>query len=107
MCTKRLSGWGPRINFEGRICIASGERSCAYTQIYRNGVIEAVYIGVLSGSQSPDLIPSLAYEEAVVDYPPHCLKIARKLGCSPPVLFGISLIAVRGFKLAVSPLSPS
>jgi hypothetical protein len=101
MYATRLSGWGARINFEGRIFIASGEPSSAYTQIYRNGVVEAVRVGVLNSSQSPGVIPSLAYEEAVVSYLPHCFQIMRQLGCSPPVLVGITLIGVRGLKLAV------
>ena len=101
MYATRLGGRGARINFEGRIFIASGEPSSAYTQIYRNGVIEAVRVGVLNSSQSPGVIPSLAYEEAVVSYLPQCFQILRKLGCNPPVLVGISLIGVRGLKLAV------
>jgi Putative DNA-binding domain len=101
MYATRLSGSGARINFEGRIFIALGEPSNAYTQIYRNGVIEAVRVGVLNSSQSPGVIPSLAYEEAVVSYLPQCFQIMRQLGCSPPVLVGISLIGVRGLKLAV------
>jgi len=100
MYANRLSGWGVRINFEGRIFIAAGEPFNAYTQIYRNGVIEAVRVGVLNSSQNPGIIPSLAYEEAVVSYLPQCFQIMKKLGCSPPVLVGISLIGVRGLKLA-------
>lgn len=101
MYTPMLNGWGLRINFEGRICIASGEdSSSAYTQIYRNGVIEAVQVGVLSSSQNPAIIPSLAYERALVAYLPKCFQMMRSLGCNPPVLVGISLIGVRGSKLA-------
>jgi hypothetical protein len=53
MYATRLGGWGPRINFEGKICIASGEPPRAYTQVFRNGVIEAVRVGVLNSSQDP------------------------------------------------------
>jgi len=105
MYATRLTGWGARINFEGRIFIASGEPSSAYTQIYRNGVIEAVRVGVLSSSQNPGVIPSLAYEEAVVNYLPQCFQILKKLGSNPPVLVAISLIGVRGLKLAVDPIA--
>jgi hypothetical protein len=56
---------------------------------------------VLSGSQDPGVIPSLAYEEALVGYLPQCFQILQKLGCQPPVLVGISLIGVRGSRLAV------
>jgi hypothetical protein len=101
MYATRLSGYGMRVNFEGAICIASGTPSSAYTQVFRNGVIEAVRVGVLNSSREPGMIPSLAYEEAVVTYLPHCFEILKKLGCSPPVLVGISLVGVMGLKMAV------
>jgi len=101
MYATRLGGWGDRINFEGKIIIASGEPPSAYTQIFRNGVIEAVRVGVLNGSRDYNVIPSLAYEEALVGYLPECLDALRRLGCQPPVLIGISLLGVRGLRLAV------
>ena len=100
MYAKHESGWRAHINFEGKIIIAAGEHPSAYTQIYRNGVIEAVRVGVLSSSEKPSIIPSLRYEETVVTYLPHCFQIMKKLGCNPPILVGISLIGVRGLKLA-------
>jgi hypothetical protein len=101
MYAARLGGWVDRINLEGQIFIATGEPPSAYTQIFRNGVIEAVRVGVLSSSQRPGFIPSLAYGEAVVTYLPQCFEIIKKLGCSAPVLVGISLIGVRNMKLEV------
>lgn len=96
-----LGGWGPRINFEGVICVAAGEPCSAYTQIYRNGVIEAVRAEILSSLQVPGIIPSFPYEHALIEYFPECLKVLKGLGCSAPILVGISLIGVRGMKLAV------
>ena len=46
MYAARLSGYGMRVNFEGAICIGSGSPTPAYTQVFRNGVIEAVRVGV-------------------------------------------------------------
>jgi hypothetical protein len=100
MYARRLSGWGLRTNFEGKISI--GSRESAYTQVFRNGVIEAVRVGVLNGRpEDPGLIPSLAYEEAVFGYLPQCFEILQRIGCQPPAFVGISLIGVRGFRLAV------
>jgi hypothetical protein len=99
-----LSGWGIRINFDGIICAESGTACRAYTQVYRNGIIEAVRVGVLRTSRDPAVIPSLAYEESIVQYFPYCLQVLNQLGCSAPVLVGISLIGVRGMTLAVESL---
>jgi hypothetical protein len=64
-----------------------------------------VRVGILRSPRNPSFIPSLSYEQALVEYLPACFKILRDLGCSPPVLVGISLIGVRGLKLAVDPRS--
>jgi hypothetical protein len=105
MYWSHLTAWGPRINIEGSICVAAGEPSPAYTQIYRNGAIEAVRVGVLSRHflshpSDASIIPSLTYEEAVVQYVLHCFQLMRQLGCIAPVLIGITLIGVKGMTLA-------
>ena len=101
----RLQAWDSRINFEVKISASAGQRSIAYTQIYRNDVIGAVRVGVLSSSEDPRVIPSLAYEQAVAEYVPYCFRVLRQVGCTPPVLLGISLIGVRGMRLAVNTIS--
>jgi Putative DNA-binding domain len=102
-----LNGWSQRINFEGAICIAFGEPFPAYTEVYRNGVIEAVQVGLLHSVDHPGLIPPIRYEQALFRFLPHCFGIMRELECSPPVLVGISLIGVRGMTLvgARSPIN--
>ena len=100
MYQSRLNAWGPRVNLEGSICVSYPEPSQAYTEIYRNGAIEAVRTGILSSSENPLSIPSLAFEEAVITYLPHCFQLMRLLGCTPPLLLGLSLIGVKGRMLA-------
>ncbi len=57
----RLAGYGSRVNFEGRICVAhSSDDASAYTQVFRNGAIEAVRVGILNSSTKPRRIPSTA-----------------------------------------------
>lgn len=98
----RLLGWASQINFDGVVCAANPEPSAAYTQVYRNGVIEAVRIGVLSTQIAPKVIPSLAFEEAVVTYVSHCFSPMKRLGLSPPLFIALSLIGVQGTRMALS-----
>ncbi len=42
---RNISAYGMRVNFEGSVCVDSGAPSMAYTQLFRNGVIEAVRAG--------------------------------------------------------------
>jgi hypothetical protein len=73
----------------------------AYTQVYRNGVIEAVSAGILNGYEG-NLILSVLYEETLLTYLPRCFEILRHLGCLPPVVLGIALIGVRGMRMATN-----
>ena len=102
----RLHAWLQRINIEGSICLDAGEPPSAYTQIYRSGAVEAVRANLLRiphpRNPAPDVILSQLYEEAVVQYVPHCFGLMRRIGCTPPVLIGISLIGVRGLTMADS-----
>ena len=92
-----------RINFEGQISISTkSDDSSGYTQVFRHGAIEAVAVGILNSSKEPRRIPSHAYENCVVTYLTQCFEILERLGCSPPVFVGISLVGVRGLKMAVS-----
>lgn len=91
-----------RVNFEGVICTAHGEIPAAYTQVFRNGVIEAVGEGFLSGFNA-GLIPSVVYEGTLLKYLPNCFSILDHLGCRPPILVGISLIGVRAYRMSVDP----
>ncbi len=102
MYPRGLTGYRKRINFEGGIVTDVGTPPLAYTQVYRNGVIEAVRVGVLSTSRDPAVIPSGAYEEAILTYLRDCFRLLRELGCTPPVLIGISLIGVRGSTLSLT-----
>jgi hypothetical protein len=94
-----LNGWGPRINFEGLICVASGDPPRTYTQVYRSGIIESVGEGFLRGFKA-DLIPSTLYERTVLDSVRTAFKIMQHLACNPPAIVNISLIGVRGLRMA-------
>lgn len=95
-----LGAWGTRVNYEGVACVATGEPSLAYTQVYRNGATEAVRVGILRNSSHPGIIPSRSYEEAVIQYVPQCFHLMRQLGCAGPTFIAISLIGVRGLTMA-------
>lgn len=97
-----LPSFGPRVNFEGLLCVATIGEPHAYTQVYRNGVIEAVCAGLLSQSDSPDIITAWAYERTVLKYLPTCFQMIGQLGCSAPVLVGVTLIGVRGMTSVVA-----
>jgi hypothetical protein len=99
-----MSGWSDRINFDGKIVLTTDDPPSSYTQIFRNGVIEAVLGGLLLSRKDSGILPSRSYEEAFLKYLPYCFEILKGLGCSPPVLVAMSLTNVRGWAVAIEEL---
>ena len=92
-------GWDRRINLEGVITY-SGNPVYAYTQVHRNGVIEAVNGYILGHEyQGIRLIPSIAYEKAIFDYVPFCFQKLQELSRSAPVIVALTLTNVKGLQM--------
>lgn len=90
---------GIRYNFDG---IVTNEDRWGYTQISRNGSIEIAdaYAG---GSETTE-IPSGLFEVSVIrNHLPNAFILQRALGVSPPCYIFLSVLNVRGFKMALPP----
>lgn len=98
------NGWNSRINLEGFLNYSGKihDNIFSYVQIYRNGIIEAVSSGLL-GSFDPEnnFIPSQAYEKEVISSTAGYLNLLKSLDIFPPIIFGLSFIGIRGYRLAV------
>jgi hypothetical protein len=92
--------WDRRLNLDGIVAFA-GVPSRSYTQLYRDGVIEAVLGGVLRSGKDDNLIPSIAYEKYVVDYLPKCFNVLQQLQASAPVAVALSFTGTKGLRMAV------
>jgi hypothetical protein len=100
------TGFTPRINFEGFINIAPGAnaRCGSYTQIFRNGIVEAVKAGIITKHNDGTLtLPGLAFDEWIFEVLPNYLMVLRDLGVPAPITIMLSLQGVRGAYLATSP----
>lgn len=98
------SGWNNKINLEGILNYSPDSRSYSnsYVQIYRSGIIEAVSSGILLGWKEEDkFIPSTAIEKAIIESLGNYLAVMKQLQIEPPYIFGMSLINIRGYQLAV------
>ena len=72
----------------------------SYTQLYRNGVIEAASQGLLRVRDGRRVIPSLQLERDVKEAFVRFIALQEKLGTSPPSYFALSLLFVKDFYLA-------
>ncbi|GAH56999.1 unnamed protein product, partial [marine sediment metagenome] len=57
------SGWNPRYNFDGFLAF---DTYGAYTQLFHNGIIEAVNANIIGGGTRHTKIPSVPYERELI-----------------------------------------
>lgn len=96
-----LGAYG-RPNVDGFVSYSGGQNSqseqVSYTQVFRNGCIEAVDTFVLSGQDNyKDIIPSISIETEILKGATYFLKAYQSLGVDPPLVIMLSLLNVRGF----------
>lgn len=100
------SGWNGRLNLDGYVSYAGGReddnRCHSYSQIFRNGSIEAVDVVNYSGiHEQKNFIPSVAYEKDIITCFYSCLKVYRELAIEPPFTVMLSFVGVKGHFLYV------
>src|SRR5258706_795395 len=98
-------GFSPRINFDGFANLHNVEdgKCWSYTQLFRNGAIEAVKVRVLSEQQPGELwIPSSAFDRWILERFPGYLSAMQQLDVPTPIVLMITLQGVRGARLAVA-----
>ncbi|NLD49263.1 MAG: ATP-binding protein [Clostridiaceae bacterium] len=99
----RGAGWNNRINLEGLLTYSGGNTtSYSYVQLYRNGIIEAVNNSMLSFYEEEKLIPSLGYEEALIESLNSYINVLKSLSVTVPLFCFLSLIGVKGYTLGLS-----
>jgi hypothetical protein len=96
-------GWSQRINFDGTCTFSATEDglNVAYTQLFRNGCMEAVDSDLLDSRNDSRFIPTQAYEKSLIHALTGFFNLARFLELDPPWFVMISLLGVRGYKLGV------
>ena len=98
---------GYRINLDGVVTFNGGHvKSTAYTQFYRNGIIEAVGVLILGGSAyvqhgwQCDTYPHVSFERELLTYLQKLLPIQEEIGVAPPVAVCLTLTQVKGMQMA-------
>jgi hypothetical protein len=96
-------GRSSRINFDGFCTFFSTDKGCwSYTQLFRNGAIEAVKVRVVMKLQGGVLaIPSLDVDRWIFEILPGYLTTLQRLDVPPPIVLMITLQGVRGARLGV------
>lgn len=92
MCSMGMS---PRFNFEGFVN-EHGSRNVGYTQIFRNGVLEATWASCVHDRGGRRAIPGIALERYVFEVLPDYIRGLRDIGTPPPLVVMFTLEGVEG-----------
>lgn len=90
-------------NLDGLFTCSSNEEGTfsAYTQLYRNGIIEAVDALILRPKEKGLLIPSVIYEQKLIEVLSSYLQVIFELSIELPVFVFLNLIDVKGYKMGI------
>jgi hypothetical protein len=86
----------PQFNFDGLLC----ELQDTYTQVFRNGSIEAVDTTILGASRERQITSGGIYERRLLEAIKRYLAAQKQLGVEPPIFVMISLLGVKDFKIS-------
>lgn len=101
-----IPGYGThsRHNFDGLLnysVVRDTGSTVAYTQLFRNGCIEAVDTFLLTNA-SRRHIPSQSFEEKIARALGSYLRIMQDIGVQPPIYVALALLHVDGYYMAVN-----
>lgn len=99
------AGWSHRHNFDGFVTFVAAEDGAthSYLQVFRDGAIEAVESGMIEPWDERLEIPSLKYEQELIEALPRLLSTQKGLGAGVPIVAMLSLVGVKGYRMAVDP----
>jgi hypothetical protein len=99
-------GWSNRVNFDGLVSFFDDrERGTvwSYAQLFRNGIIEAVDVKLLSPHDDKKEIPSVYFERKIVCALENYIYVLGKLGVDLPIWVALSLLGVKGYQMVGTP----
>lgn len=95
-----------RYNFDGYLAYSKlnpRQEVEGYAQFFRNGILEVVDASLLrSKAEEKPFVPATQMEQAIIRISQSFLTLYETISASPPFMFALSLVDVRGFYLAVN-----
>ncbi len=95
-------GISSRVNLDGYCTYQSGDVCHGYTQIFRDGSIEATTASMFSERNGKRYFPSVDLPKSLFEALSLYMKGLRALEASPPILLQISMMQISGVRIGVS-----
>lgn len=96
------TGTNPKFNFHGYISERGGENNHGYTQLYRNGCVEATKTKLVRSHNGVGIIPALPLEEDIFNRLAGFVNGLKTLGVPPPLIVLVTLEGVSGAEYGIS-----
>jgi hypothetical protein len=94
--------WDRRLNLDGVLSFGIQQPCPSYTQLYRTGVVEVVQGRFLAQQyENRAVIPSVAYEQYILQYLPRCFRLLEAVGANAPVVVALTLTRTKGLYMGV------
>lgn len=92
-----------RYNFDGLLRYTAGdEYAQSYVQLFHNGIIEAVNSSLLKKRSDKFIITSRTFEEEVRKFVSNALPLLQEHRVEPPLHIMLSLLRVKGYRMALN-----
>lgn len=96
------SGMSPRFNFHGFINERGGEKNYGYTQIFRNGILEATKADIVRIRDDRTFIPGLAFERYIFERLSEYIDGLKNIEVPTPLIIMFTLEGVKNVDYLVS-----
>jgi hypothetical protein len=95
-------GMSPRVNLDGFINIRGGDVCYGYTQVFRNGIVEATRAEILRDFKNSMILPAGSTTQNIIEVVPGFLDGLRSLDVPAPIVLMVTYQGVAGAKLGLS-----
>jgi len=98
----KTSSFNHRYNIDGLLTYSkfrNDDRSFSYTQLYRNGIIEAVNSEMLWSGREEKIISITYIEDALIENVPIYMNVYKKLNIDLPIFLFVTLVDVKSYRI--------
>ena len=91
-----------RFNFDGILTYEQYDRTkpaVSYLQLFRNGIVESVNTTLFEPDDTPPLIPSIIFEQDIINALERYVNIQNMLETETPYFLLLTLVGVQGYNL--------
>jgi hypothetical protein len=97
-------GWSHRINLDGIVAYCADKKKIAetYSQLYRNGIFEAVESRIITRKRESEekVLPMYPIEDEVMKYGSKVMNLLSQLEIQPPFYVFLTLSGIKGFTVS-------